>query len=283
DRVDVMLLNDKMSRSFFSPVVGLVSIREIGIIWNVEFLYTEPSSKDRILLAMVVYNDDDKICRIALYNINASVPNKPEAKLIGRLPLDKNTPLPLLLIPLRCHPEFLMLITNQTICVLNADDIVSGNVLYSVDSILEDAFDVPIVYLGTASGYIIKVDISNVILMSYTIIYRGNPIGQDMCSLGNILIQDENKRSVEAEALFFIGESADSEILAINTENDQDCFVLQTFLNRASIIDSQLLQRPGLPDSIVTCSGQDKHGSLQYLSYNIDTSVMFVSEDDWKG
>lgn len=69
--------------------------------------------------------------------------------------------------------------------------------------------------MGTASGHIIKVDISNVILMSYTIIYRGNPIGQGMCSLGNILIQDENKRSIEAETLFFIGESADSEILAV--------------------------------------------------------------------
>ncbi|CAO3616897.1 unnamed protein product [Cunninghamella blakesleeana] len=301
DRVDVMLLNEKMSRHFFSPVSGLVTINELGIIWGMEFLYTEPSSPDRILLAIVVYNDTDKTCRIPLYNINASDPSKPEVKLIGRLPLDKNTPLPLLLIPLRCHPEYLMLITKQTVCVLNADDIVSGNVLYSVDSLI-DIFDgkieeeqictsysfsadpkAPIVYLGTASGNIIKVDISSVILISYKIIYRGNPIGEQMCMLGTIQIQDENKKSFEAEILFYIGESADSEIIAINTENDNDCFVLQNFLNRSPTIDSQLHQEPGLPDRIVTCSGQGEHGSLHHLSYNIDTSTTFISENDWDG
>lgn len=69
----------------------------------------------------------------------------------------------------------------------------------------------------------------------------------------------------------------------INTENDNDCFVLQSFLNRAPTIDSQLHQESGLPDSIITCSGQDEHGSFHHLSYNIDTSVTFVSKEDWEG
>ncbi|ORY94399.1 hypothetical protein BCR43DRAFT_319158 [Syncephalastrum racemosum] len=55
DRIDVFILHDTMSRAYFHPISGMGSIVEDGIIWHMEFLHTTSESKDRILLATVVF------------------------------------------------------------------------------------------------------------------------------------------------------------------------------------------------------------------------------------
>ncbi|KAF7722977.1 hypothetical protein EC973_002446 [Apophysomyces ossiformis] len=55
DRFDIMFLNETMSRSRFDPIIGMGLVEEQGIIWHMEFLYTEETSYDRILLALTVY------------------------------------------------------------------------------------------------------------------------------------------------------------------------------------------------------------------------------------
>ncbi|KAI8093553.1 mono-functional DNA-alkylating methyl methanesulfonate N-term-domain-containing protein [Halteromyces radiatus] len=305
DRLDIMILNDTMSRTHFSPAAGMGSIYEEGIIWHMEFLHSETSSWDHILLAAIVYNDTDKICRIIVYSIDGSDPELATIKLVGRLPLDRKTPLPVLLIPLPCYPESFIIVTESTVSVLSADDISCGNVLYPVLPIC-DAIDhtdpyqdilitsysfcvdptLPILCLGTAEGYLLQLDISDLDLMKWKIVKKVHAIGQQMCMLGLIRIEGENVEPT-AEVLLYSGESADGQILAIIAGNDNQeqsiCYIMQNLMNRAPLIDWQAIRKTGQPDKIIACSGQDEQGSLHTISYDCDSSILYTSENNWNG
>ncbi|KAI8343020.1 hypothetical protein BC941DRAFT_344206 [Chlamydoabsidia padenii] len=276
DRIDIMILNDSMSRTDFSPVIGA---KEKGIIWHMEFLQTETGSWDRILLAAIVYNDIDRVCRVIVYSIDASNPHKASIKLVGRLPFDRKTPLPVLLFPLPCYNESFMVATERSVCVLSADDISCGNVLYPVITTPNTLFDPD----TDGEGYLLKLDISDLNNMIWIPCQKLHPMGQEMCMLGLIEIEDGGN-SLMAESLLYVGESADSQVIGITWDSDKPTtFVLQTLVNRAPLTDWHVLRKNGQPDKIVCCSGQDEHGALHYLSRDIDSTILYTSDADWNG
>ncbi|ORZ24311.1 mono-functional DNA-alkylating methyl methanesulfonate N-term-domain-containing protein [Absidia repens] len=302
-----MILSDSMSRTQFSPVIGMGSIIEEGIIWHMEFLHTPTNSLDRIILVAIVYNDISRLCRIILFSIDASDSQKASIKVVGRLPLEFKTPLPILLLPLQCYQESFMVITERTVCVLSADDISCGNVLYPVVPISSNDFDsntnedilitsyslcadptLPYMYLGTAEGYLLKLDISDLDSMKWIACQKVNPIGQQMCVLGLIQVDDDEGELWMAEALFYVGESADSQLVAIPWNDGDSCntsapFVLQTLVNRAPLTDWQIVRKNGQPDRLVTCSGQDEQGALHYISRDVDSTTLYASDVNWNG
>ncbi|CAG8823116.1 12416_t:CDS:2, partial [Gigaspora rosea] len=79
-----------------------------GIICNMAFLY--PSDKTRILLAMTVYDDLDKQISIVIYQFWAEDAPERNITSFSKLPLRKNEPLPLHIIPLPNFPECFLLV-----------------------------------------------------------------------------------------------------------------------------------------------------------------------------
>jgi hypothetical protein len=74
----------------------------------------------------------------------------------------------------------------------------------------------PLVYLGTAEGYLIKLDIADLSDMKWIPCQKLHPMGQDMCMLGLIELDNgDGRRPFMAEALLYIGESADSQVIAV--------------------------------------------------------------------
>jgi hypothetical protein len=55
-----------------------------------EFLHTEGQSRHRILLALVIYNDTERLCKLVVYAINASDMDNVIVERLGRLPLEKS-------------------------------------------------------------------------------------------------------------------------------------------------------------------------------------------------
>lgn len=307
DKFDILILNQKLSRSKFDPINCRGSESEPGIIWHMEFLHTETASMDRILLALVIYNDVDRVCRIIVYAIDASDINNVIVEQVGRLPLERNTPLPLLLIPLKFQPEAFVLVTEQQVCLLTADDVHCGNVLYptsfiprqfgSTECPLFTSYashidqDEEYLYLGSAEGYLYKLYVFSTGEVVWDAIEQTNPISQSMCMLGsiNMLDQEDENCVVSADIILYAGESADSQVLAIPLEKHAHQpvikhIVLQSLVNRAPLIDYQVADNfRDHQDALITCSGQDKHGSLSIISHGVETSALHSSKPEWNG
>ncbi|KAI9259708.1 mono-functional DNA-alkylating methyl methanesulfonate N-term-domain-containing protein [Helicostylum pulchrum] len=233
DFFDILILNETMSRVKFDPIIGRGSECEMGIIWHMEFLYTETTSMERILLALVIYNDIDRSCRIVIYEIDASNIDNVTIDKVGRLPLERNTPLPLLLIPLKFRPEAFLLVTEQQVCLLTADDLTCGNVLYPSTPIPKQfkSTECPLftayashldstqeyIYLGSAEGCLYRLEISSTGEMTWTTIEQTNQISQSMCMLGTINMMDQNNDNeiTNADIILYSGESADSQVIAV--------------------------------------------------------------------
>ncbi|KAG1176243.1 hypothetical protein G6F70_003534 [Rhizopus microsporus] len=301
DKFDIFILRPTLSRSRFDPVVGRGSQIEEGIIWHMEFLHTESTSMDRILLALVIYNDVEKICRLVLYAINASNLQNVTMERIGRLPLESNTPLPLLLIPLQFRPESFLLVTEQQVCLLSSDDLACGNVLYP-NSFIPRAFGSPLfnaatqhedldksyVYLGSAEGCIYRLNITSSNEMNWTLIDSVNPIGQSMCLLGTVdLVNDNN--TIRADVLLYAGECADSQVIAIPCPDVSQwetpaITVLQSLINRAPITDVEKISGYyGQQESLAVCSGIGKQGCLTFIARGVKARKVSSSQPEWKG
>ncbi|ORE05434.1 hypothetical protein BCV72DRAFT_250626 [Rhizopus microsporus var. microsporus] len=281
-KFDIFILSPTLSRSRFDPVIGRGSQIEEGIIWHMEFLHTESTSMDRILLALVIYNDVEKICRLVLYVINASNLQNVTMERIGRLPLESNTPLPLLLIPLQSRPESFLLVTEQQVCLLSSDDLACGNVLYP-NSFIPRAF-------GSidSEGCIYRLHITSSNEMSWTLIDSVNPIGQSMCLLGTAdLVNDNN--TIRADVLLYAGECADSQVIAIPCPDVSQwetptITVLQSLVNRAPITDVEKISGYyGQQESLAVCSGIGKQGCLTFIARGVKARKVSFSQPEWKG
>ncbi|KAI7907513.1 mono-functional DNA-alkylating methyl methanesulfonate N-term-domain-containing protein [Cokeromyces recurvatus] len=295
-----------MSRIHFDPIVGRGSECEEGIIWQMEFLYTETTSMDKILLVLVVYNDVERLCRLILYAIDASDTQNVTIEKISRLPLEKNTSLPLLLIPLKFQPEAFILITEQQACLLTADDLGCGNVLYptsmipkifrSIECPLFTAYATHLdpteeyIYLGSAEGHLYKLEVKVTSELNWIPIKKVNPVGQSMCLLGTMDLIEENTAR-KMDVLLYSGESADSQVLLIPSKHPPasqntpiDYTVLQVLVNRAPLTDFQIAENfQDHQDALIACSGQGEHGSLSVITHGIQAEFLHASDPEWKG
>ncbi|CEP08235.1 hypothetical protein [Parasitella parasitica] len=302
DHFDILIMNKTVSRTHFDPIIGRGSEFEEGVIWQMEFLHTESDAMDRIMLVLVVYNDVERLCRLVLYLIDASDIKNVTIEKISRLPLEKNTPLPLLLIPLSFEPEAFLLVTEQNVSYLKADDLACGNVLYptsaiprkwaSVECPLFTAYSLVTqedntVYLGSSEGHLYRVKVQTQAepCVSWDELESTIPIGQAMCVLGRIDV--EEPRGIRgADVLLCAGESADSQVLAMCTSTlpfRRD--VVQNIVNRAPLTDFQVAHNfIGNQDAIITCSGQDYDGALSIMTYGIEASpIVQSSRFEWNG
>ncbi|KAG2221761.1 hypothetical protein INT45_003401 [Circinella minor] len=309
DRFDIMILSDTMSRTNFNPIIGMGSVEEEGIIWHMEFLHTETTSRDRLLLALVVYSDVDHQCRTIVYSIDASNPQDILIERIGRLPLDTSTPVPILLIPLRHYPEALVLLTEYEAGIITTDDIACGNLLYPTCPIarpfgevkcplftaythcpeMDDLTSEYYIYLGADDGSLYKMIFPSSHEIQWEILKSIHPVAPAMSILGTLFITDETdteQQSYLADVLLYAGESADSQIIAIDrtSESTREHIVLQTLINRAPSVDSKLI--PMMTDEqnvILNCSGQGKQAGLTLVSRGVHTSLLYKSTSRWDG
>ncbi|CAO3622874.1 unnamed protein product [Mucor fragilis] len=305
DHFDILILDKTTSRIQFDPIIGRGSEFEEGIIWQMEFLHTESDSMDRILLVLVVYNDVERICRLVLYSIDASDMKNVTIEKISRLPLEKNTPLPLLLIPLTFQTEAFLLVTEQNVSYLKADDLACGNVLYPTSQIPRKpaSLECPLftayaamlnnyeryLYLGSSEGHLYRLGVDvwgeRQVSIDWQPLESTNPISQAMCVLGRMDVE-EPRGFRGTDVLFCAGESADNQVLAMCTSTlpfRRD--VVQTIVNRAPLTDYQVAEDfIGDQDAIITCSGQDRHGALSIVTHGIEASHMAQSSKyEWKG
>jgi hypothetical protein len=74
-------------------------------------------------------------------------------------------------------------------------------------------------------------------------------------------------------------------LLQIYSQHKQlDYAVLQTFINRAPLTNYQVMSKfQSEQDSIIACSGQDTHGALSIFNYGIKPTLLFSSDQSWKG
>ncbi|KAI9020965.1 mono-functional DNA-alkylating methyl methanesulfonate N-term-domain-containing protein [Phycomyces nitens] len=279
-------MSDMMSRTHFEPVTGMGTIIEEGIIWHMEFLYTHTDSTDRILLALIVYNDIDRICRMVVFAIDVSDPLNVTTERIGRLPLDRNTPLPVLLIPLVCLPETFILVTEQHVCVLTADDIACGNVMYPSSPLPRKPNE-------TFYGRIYNLDISLLEDIKWTLVAQVNPIGQAMCVISPMTMTQKDGTEISVDVMVYGGEGADSQVIAINhIETDsrvscdmscQDNFVvIQEFTNRAPLMDYQIVHDKIVQqDKLITCAGQGQNGVINVISQGYQAINVAEPSSGW--
>lgn len=305
DHFDILILDKTTSRIHFDPIIGRGSEFEEGIIWQMEFLHTESESMDKILLVLVVYNDVERLCRLVLYSIDASDMKNVTIEKISRLPLEKNTPLPLLLIPLTFQTETFLLVTEQVVSYLTADDLACGNVLYPTSQIPRKpkSLECPLftacaamldknercIYLGSSEGHLYRLAVDvwgqREVNISWHPLESTNPVSQAMCVLGRMDV--EEPRGIRGtDVLLCAGESADNQVLAMCTSTlpfRRD--VVQTIVNRAPLTDYQVAENfIGDQDAIITCSGQDLHGALSIVTHGIEAShITQSSKYEWKG
>ncbi|KAI7861016.1 hypothetical protein BDC45DRAFT_429838, partial [Circinella umbellata] len=289
DRFDIMILRDTMSRTNFNPIIGMGSVEEEGIIWHIEFLHTETTSRDRLLLALVVYSDVDHQCRTIVYSIDASNAQDILIERIGRLPLDTSTPVPILLIPLRHYPEALVLLTEYEAGIITTDDIACGNLLYPTCPIARPFGEVKY------DGSLYKMIFPSSHEIQWEVLKSIHPVAPAMSILGTLLITDETDTEQQpylADVLLYAGEGADSQIIAKykyvkidrTSESTRGHIVLQTLINRAPSVDSKLI--PMMTDEqnvVLNCSGQAKQAGLTLVSRGVHTSLLHKSTSRWNG
>ncbi|OAD04265.1 hypothetical protein MUCCIDRAFT_108086 [Mucor lusitanicus CBS 277.49] len=302
DHFDILILDKTTSRIHFDPIIGRGSEFEEGIIWQMEFLHTESDAMDRILLVLTVYNDVERLCRLVLYSIDASDMKNVTIEKISRLPLEKNTPLPLLLIPLSFQTEAFLLVTEQNVSYLKADDLACGNVLYPTSQIPRN-LECPLftayagmlnnyeryIYLGSSEGHLYRLGVDvwgeREVNIDWQPLDATSPISQAMCVLGRMDVE-EPRGFRGTDVLLCAGESADNHVLAMCTSTlpfRRD--VVQTIVNRAPLTDYQVADNfIGDQDAIITCSGQDLHGALSIVTHGIEATHMAQSSRyEWKG
>ncbi|KAI8984376.1 mono-functional DNA-alkylating methyl methanesulfonate N-term-domain-containing protein [Mycotypha africana] len=249
------------------------------------FLYSEQQSMSRILLVLVVYNDVERLCRLVLYAIDASDTNNITIEKISRLPLEKHTPSPLLLIPLNFQPESFLLITEQEACLLTADDLSCGNVFYPTRLLPRSfgEFDWSnnknrcfIYCIRCTSG---KVEIENTGEIYWHCAGNVNPIGQTMCVVGTLNVIEHDNDEREGDVLLYAGEGADNEVIAVAIA----LITLQILDNFAPLTDMNVVRDDGHEDTLIFCSGCDTHGSLRIINHGVETFKLQSSKPDWKG
>ncbi|KAL9547920.1 hypothetical protein MBANPS3_005939 [Mucor bainieri] len=299
DHFDILILDKTTSRIHFDPIIGRGSEFEEGIIWQMEFLHTESDAMDKILLVLTVY-------KLVLYSIDASDMKNVTIEKISRLPLEKNTPLPLLLIPLTFQTEAFLLVTEQNVSYLKADDLACGNVLYPTSQIPRKpkSIECPLftayagmlnsyeryIYLGSSEGHLYRLGVDvwgerREVQIEWQPLDSTNPISQAMCVLGRMDVE-EPRGFRGTDVLLCAGESADNQVLAMCTSTlpfRRD--VVQTMANRAPLTDYQVADSfIGDQDAIITCSGQDLHGALSVVTHGIEAShITQSSKYEWKG
>ncbi|KAI9276361.1 mono-functional DNA-alkylating methyl methanesulfonate N-term-domain-containing protein [Sporodiniella umbellata] len=304
DRIDVFLLNTNNRRDYFNPILGNISCFEKGIIWHMEFLYTETTSTERILLSLVVYDDEEKIFRVVLYSIDASNMENVTIERIGRLPMATDTPLPVLLIPLQFAPESFLLVTEQHANLLTSDDVVCGNVLYpnspiprsfgSIESPLFTSFSqhsektANYIYLGSSEGYLFRLTVLSTGVLHWSFLDTVNPIGTSMCVLG-IADLVEEQDAVPTDILVYAGECANSQVISIlhssiSDQSGHKTNLLQELVNRAPLRHTEVIPSfNGSHDSLIACSGVGKQGFLNTISRGVGSTTLTSSENQWKG
>ncbi|ORX60522.1 hypothetical protein DM01DRAFT_265393, partial [Hesseltinella vesiculosa] len=284
DRIDIFIMHQSMSRTHFEPVAGTAAIEEPGIIWHLDFLHTESQTWDRILMAAVVYSDLDRTCRIILYCIDASIPHNPTVELIGRLPMNQKMTLPVLFFSLPFLPEASVLVTEETISVIGANDIACGNVFYPSDICTAYSFSAnPASHrllLGTAEGALLQLDLEKLDAIELSFLAMVNPIGQHMQSFGFTTLLNDDGSSSNVDFVFCCGESADSQLLGITLD---EVIVLQSLVNRAPLTDAADTATQCQTAQMIVCSGQNEHGSLRTISYDCDSVVLANTGTSWKG
>ncbi|CAO3696541.1 unnamed protein product [Rhizopus stolonifer] len=304
DRFDVFLLDTNGSRLHFNPISGTVSKIEKGIIWHMEFLYTESTSMERILLSLVVYNDEEKICRVIIYSIDALDINHITIERIGRLPMALDAPLPVLLIPLQFQPESLLLVTEQHANLLTSDDVACGNVLYpnspiprefsSIECPLFTSFaqhsnpNVNYLYLGSSDGYLFKLSVASSGELQWNFLDMVNTMGLSMCVLGTADLKHQ-ENSVGTDILMYAGECADSQVISIPYNNIEErkaykVIVLQDLVNRAPLRHTEIIPNfSGDQDALITCSGMGGQGFLNIITRGVEATMLASSKGQWKG
>ncbi|KAI9314775.1 mono-functional DNA-alkylating methyl methanesulfonate N-term-domain-containing protein, partial [Dichotomocladium elegans] len=279
DRFDIMIMNENVSRVHFDPIIGMGSVSEEGIIWHMEFLYTESKGRDRILLALMVFNDIETQCRIIVYAIDASNPADVLIERVGRLPLDIKSPIPILFIPLKHHPEGFLMITENEAGLVTIEDIACGN-LYYPKSLIPRPF-APYMYLGSDNGCLFKLSFPPKQEIQWEELQSVNPVGQAMCVLGVMEIADGANEEYLADVILYAGEGADSQMIAVSRQH-LDVLIMQNFVNHAPIFDQRIWTSATGQDMIVGCTGQGKHGSLCTIMRGVRTTILHTIGGAWK-
>ncbi|KAG0165091.1 hypothetical protein DFQ30_008986, partial [Apophysomyces sp. BC1015] len=187
-------------------------------------------------------------------------------------------------------------------CILTANDLEFGCVDYGaqVYPALHEAIGFPLItayalrddpndtvfYLGCADGCLFQVDVSDRWHIKFIELAQVNPIGQAMCHLGTILLENSQNNCI-GDVLLYAGESADSQVChcTLCSERDNHPFlVLETLINRAPIVDFEVeSDTHGNQDTFITCSGQDRQGSLCVIGYGRETRILSESLPEWRG
>ncbi|CAJ0822985.1 8264_t:CDS:10 [Entrophospora sp. SA101] len=240
----------------FQPIKETKEYSQYGVIWQMDFLY--PSDESHILLAMIVFSEIYKQANVIIYKFWAN--DEPEKNILAysKLPLSEDSPLPLHLIPLPNYPECFLLINENDVCFLNANEVIVGNL---------DFYKERLPIADSTSS-------SKTINNSKTSL---NPIGIAMTSISS--------NSGDSDYVILSGEMSDGAVVLVEKTN---CTIKATMTckipNWAPVLDFQMLDfHHEWHDVILACSGYGKHGSIRELRRAIGVNVITKTEPDFNG
>ncbi|CAG8443521.1 152_t:CDS:10, partial [Cetraspora pellucida] len=280
------------SKTSFDQISQTKEYPQGRIICCMTFLY--PSDNTRILLAMAVHDDLDKQTSIIIYQFSAEDASERNITPFSKLPLRKDEPLPLHLIPLPNFPECFLLVNERETCFIQAKQVISGIADFCRESLpfpefLVTAFAYPAdayaskqasssqqyVYAGVENGDLYRIDINSDAQIEYTLLRKGlNSIGTAM----TVLCYDLSV----GDFVILSGEMSDGAVVLVcpNSKTEITCSIP----NWAPILDFQMLDfYQERHDVIFTCSGRDKHGSIRELRKAVCVNIITRTGPDFHG
>ncbi|KAK9764102.1 hypothetical protein K7432_008679, partial [Basidiobolus ranarum] len=247
--------------------------------------------------------DTEKSASIVLYQFWLKEPLQP-AQIYGKLPLGKDFPLPLHLIPLPHHPESFLIINERQILFLQADDVTSGNVSYyrvNLPFISRGAFEggaAPLVtsyslpselppltsgislavaatqylYFGTDNGALYKAIITAEPYIEFQLLGNLNPIGEAM----HVIAIDDQ----QGDLLEISGEMANGAVVMIDPYNNIS--VRTEILNWSPVLDFVSLDYYNEHhDSLYLCSGGSSGGSIREIRNGVGVTTIVTTGSDF--
>ncbi|ORY02118.1 hypothetical protein K493DRAFT_334751 [Basidiobolus meristosporus CBS 931.73] len=300
DLVKVYMLTQHQSRENFEPIKEERLLEVKGIIWNMAFLYPTANEKERLLLALVVFDDVEKSASIMLYQFWSNEPLQ-KAELYGKLPLGKDFPLPLHLVPLPHHPETFLLINERQISFLQADDITCGNVNYyklNLPPTYGTATEAPLItsyalpselpplssglssavastqylYLGTDKGDLYKVLVTGEPYVELQLLGKLNPIGEAM----HVIATNDQ----QGDLLAISGEMANGSVVTVDHFNNVN--IRAEILNWSPVLDFVSLDYYNEQhDSLYLCCGGSLGGSIREIRNGVGVTTIVSTGADF--
>ncbi|PKK67422.1 hypothetical protein RhiirC2_751761 [Rhizophagus irregularis] len=283
----------------FDPI-NTKEYQQDGVIWHMTFLY--PMDDMRILLAMIIYNEKEKQPMIVIYQFWAA--DSPERDVINyySLQLDKDSSLPLHIIPLPNYPESLLYVTETEMCFIQTQNVIAGhNEFYKVPlpvkgkalmtsyaypmdasilkrSSLIESHPKQYVYAGIEDGTLYRIEIIDEKNIIFSLIQKENGLNCIGECMSVLCVEEESGE----EFIIVGGDMSDGAVVKVSQMKEAE--ITSVIPNWAPILDFQMLDfHQERHDVIFACSGRGKYGSIRELRRAIGVNVMTRTDAEFGG